>query len=97
MNNTKAKKKNRRVKSRTKEKTSNRKFKLIGVNSAGLSSKLHSFDKILQNIQPAIFFVQETKMKVIGKIKTENAKNYQIFELVRKSSCGERISYWSFK
>ena len=78
MNNTKAKKKNRRVKSRTKEKTINRKFKLIGVNSAGLSSKLHSFDKILQ----------ETKMKVIGKIKTENAKNYQIFELVRKSSCG---------
>jgi exonuclease III len=41
---------------------------------------------MLQDIQPVVFFIQETKMKRAATIKTENAKNYQIDELVRKSS-----------
>ena len=81
-------KRNRRVNKRMKSKVVNRKLKLIGVNSAGLSSKLNSFDKVLQDRQPGVFFVQETKMNRAGKIKTENSKNYQIYELVLKSSKG---------
>ena len=75
VNGNKAKKPNRRVKRRAKEKIINRKMKLIGVNCAGLSSKLYSFDKMLKDIQPAIFFLQETKLKRVGKINTENSNN----------------------
>ena len=61
---------------------------MFGINSAGLLSKLHSFDKMLTDIQPAIFFIEESKLKRIGRIKTENSSKYQIFELVRKQSGG---------
>ena len=79
---------NRRVLNRKKGKVTNKMLKMVGVNAAGLSSKLNSFDKLLQDIEPGVFFVQETKMKRVGKIKTENAKKYQIYELVRKNSGG---------
>ena len=84
--NGKSKKKNRRVKKR-KEKYSkvDRQLNLVGVNAAGLSSKLHSFDNLLAEIKPGIFFIEETKMRTEGKIKTENSANYQIFERIRKS------------
>ena len=75
-----------------KGKAINRKLKLVGVNAAGLSSKLHSFDKMLQDIEPSVFFIEETKMRRAGKIKTENVKKYQIFELIRKSSGGGGIA-----
>ena len=42
---------------------------MFGVNSAGLSSKLKSFDYLLSSLQPSIFFIQESKMKTQGKIK----------------------------
>ena len=61
-------------------------LKMVGVNAAGLASKLNSFDKILSDLMPGVFFVQETKMRKMGNIKTECAKKYQIYELVRK--CG---------
>ena len=65
------------------------KVSFLGINSAGLSSKLHSFDKLLSDVTPGVFFVQETKMRRIGNIKTPNVKKYQVFELVRKSKgCG---------
>ena len=35
-----------------------------------------------------MFFVEETKMKLIVKIKTKCSKKYQIFELVRKNGAG---------
>ena len=63
-------------------------FKLIGINAAGLSSKLTSFDKLLSDVCPGIFFVQETKLKRPGKIKTKMAANYIIYELTRKNSGG---------
>ena len=60
----------------------------MGVNSAGLFSKLNSLDSVLKEVQPTVFFIQESKFKQQGKIKTENARNYQIFELLRKESGG---------
>ena len=56
---------------------------MFGVNAAGLSSKLDSFDHLLSTLEPSIFFIEESKMKTQGKIKTKNSQNYQIFELVK--------------
>ena len=79
---------NRRGLRRNKNKKCSRKLKLIGFNCAGLASKLFSFDHILSTVQPSIFFIQETKMRKQGRIKTSLTENYQIFELIRKERHG---------
>ena len=81
------KKQNRR-KTIRKNKIYNKNLRCVGVNAAGLSSKLPSFDFILNSLKPSIFCLQETKLYRQGKIKTENTKNYTIFELNRKNSRG---------
>ena len=75
--------KNRR--SLTKNKKQNNNIVIMGANSAGLSSKKKSFESIIDNRKPSIFFLQETKMKRQGKIKIEG---YQIYELVRSEKHG---------
>ena len=57
----------------------------MGVNSAGLKSKLTTFRKVLSDLRPSVFFVEETKYKDVGKVKFED---YDVFELVRKSKEG---------
>ena len=44
----------------------------MGVNSAGISSKLHCFKNVVKALQPSLFFIQETKLKRKGKLKLEN-------------------------
>ena len=56
----------------------------MGINAAGLASKLHSFDFALKSTKAKIFLVQEVKQQNKGNIKTEYLRNYQLFELVRK-------------
>lgn len=58
----------------------------MGVNAAGLRPKLFTFRKIISELKPSVFFVQETWYKDVGRIKLDN--NYTIFELVRKSKAG---------
>ena len=41
----------------------------MGVNSAGLRSKLPTFKKVLYNLKPSILFAQEMKFKTEGKLK----------------------------
>ena len=53
----------------------------MGVNFAGLRSKLTTFKKVISEVNPSVFFVEETKYKDEGKLKIDN---YVIFELVRK-------------
>ena len=53
----------------------------MGVNAAGLRSTNLTFKKVLNELQPSAFFVEETKLKEAGKIKLDN---YIIFEKVRK-------------
>ena len=57
----------------------NKSFRLLGVNAAGLKSKLTSFKKVLTDLQPSIFFVEETKYRDEGKLKFDN---YVVFELL---------------
>ena len=77
---------------KTKRKQICKKLTLFGVNAAGISSKLQSFDYLLSTLQPSVFFIEETKMKTQGKIKTKNSQNYQIFELTRKLKSGGGIA-----
>ena len=44
-----------------------------------------TFRKVLTELKPSVFFIEETKYKDVGKLKFEN---YLIFELVRKSRDG---------
>ena len=47
-----------------------------------------SVDKLLTDISPQIFFIQESKMKRPGRIKNKMSKNYVIYELTRKNKAG---------
>ena len=64
----------------------------MGVNAAGLMSKIDSFEKLLIDMVPAVFCIQETKLKKSNQIRTPNSKNYTIYELNRKSSNGGGLS-----
>ena len=86
------KSKNRRSLRRNKNKHCTRKLSFVGVNSAGLSSKLTSFDNMLKSLKPTVFFIEETKLKTNGKIKTEHSNEYQIFELNRTGKSGGGIA-----
>ena len=60
-------------------------MKILGVNAAGLRSKITSFRNVINELKPVVFFVEETKLKDEGRIKIEN---YDIFENVRKNRDG---------
>ena len=51
-------------------------IRFMGVNAAGIRSKLTSFKNALNKLKPGVFFIEETKMKDEGKLKFEN---YDIF------------------
>ena len=57
----------------------------MGVNAAGLNSKMTTFKKIISDLNPTIFFIEETKFKETGKLK---ALNYIVFEKVRDNCTG---------
>ena len=56
------------------------------MNAAGLKSKLSSFKKVIHDLQPSVFFIEETKYKEAGKLKIGD--EFLIYELVRKSENG---------
>ena len=59
-------------------------FRVIGVNAAGIASKIESFDKMLFDRKPSVWFLQETKRKPTDtNIKSNNLVNYQVFEMKR--------------
>ena len=60
---------------------------IIGVNAAGITSKMNSFDKLLFDIRPSVFIIQETKRKLNApKMRAKNLENYEVFELRREKS-----------
>ena len=60
-------------------------MRFLGVNCGGLRPKLLTFKKIISELRPSVFFVEETKFKDEGKFKIDG---YSIFEMVRKSKDG---------
>ena len=86
MNKSKHKRNRRKEAKRNKPKTKN--VKIVGVNAAGIMTKLESFENLLRVENPSIFCLQETKANKENKIKTESIKRYTLYELVRKKSKG---------
>ena len=84
--------KNRRgLKKNSRSDKSGDKIRIIAINSAGITSKMESFDKVIFDRKPSIWFLQETKRKFTdSKMKAKNLINYQIFELKREKEqkCG---------
>ena len=70
---------------RKRSKNFKQQLRFLGVNSAGLRPKLLTFKKVVSELKPSVFFVEETKFKNEGKFKVDG---YTIFELVRKSGDG---------
>ena len=64
------------------------KVQIIGLNCAGILSKLESFEDLLIEKEPSIFCLQETKVKRPNQIKTDSSRNFTIYELLRKKSNG---------
>ena len=60
-------------------------LRFLGVNAAGLGSKILTFKKVLNDLKPAVFFIEETKFKNEGRLKIDK---YHIFERIRKSQDG---------
>ena len=68
-----------------KNKNISKSLRLVGVYCAGLSNKLFTFKKMVAELKPSVFFLEETKYKEEGKLKLDN---FVIFELVRESKEG---------
>ena len=63
-------------------KVSKKPVRFLGVNCAGLKSKMTSFKKVLNELKPAVFFLEETKYEASGRLKIGNS--YHIYELIRQ-------------
>ena len=81
-------KRNRRSLKRNKNKAKEQKLTFVGVNCAGLNSKLNSLDRLISQLNASVIFLQETKCRKQGKIGAANLKNYQVYQLIRKNSQG---------
>ena len=79
---------------RNKAKNIRKSLRFMGVNSAGLRSKLPTFRKIISELKPSVFCIEETKYKEIGRLKMEN---YFIYELVRKNREGGGLAFGCVK
>ena len=64
------------------------KLRILGVNAAGIKSKLQSFNQILNTLQPHIWTMQETKLKNSQDMNIEAAKIFRIHYLNSENSEG---------
>ena len=69
-------------------------MRFLGVNAAGLRSKLLSFNKVLTELKPSVFFVEETKVKYEGRLRLEN---YIVFEKIRQDRNGGGLAIGCIK
>ena len=70
---------------RKSSKNISKSLRFLGVNAAGIRSKLLTFQKVVAELKPSVFFVEETKLKDNGRIKLDN---YIIFEKIRQNRDG---------
>ena len=81
-------------KKRNKKRNKNldKSFTIYGINSAGIKSKLKSFDGVLNRIKPQIWMMQETKLKTNEQISCVSLSNYQVYYLNREKSQGGGVA-----
>ena len=63
-------------------------IKIIGINAAGLSTKIESFENLLDSENPSIFIIQETKFTRKNQLNIAAAKKFDMYPLLRKNSGG---------
>ena len=68
---------------------SEHKLKMYGINVDGMKSKIESFKATLTEINPDIFFVQETKLVEEGFLKIAG---YEVFERIRRHKGGGGVA-----
>ena len=63
---------------------------IVGINAAGIASKIYSFDQLLFDRKPSVWMMQETKQKQTApRLKCNNLINYQVFEMRREMTTDE--------
>ena len=62
------------------------KIVILGVNAAGILTKIDSFDKWIKDKKPAIFVIQESKVPQKGKIESNQLIGFQQYELIRSQN-----------
>ena len=67
-------------------KTFKKSLRFLGINASGLKSKTMTFKKVLAELQPSVFFIQETMFKHEGQLKLGN--NFIVYELLRQNRNG---------
>ena len=64
----------------------NKPFLVFGNNSNKVSNKIESFNKVLSDLSPAVFTLQETKRKMADPpMKINNLCNYQVYDIQRET------------
>ena len=71
---------------KTNAKRISKSLRFMGVNAAGLRSKLLTFQKVLADLKPSVFLIEESKCKNAGQLNLGN--NYIIYELLRQGRAG---------
>ena len=69
--------------------------RFLGVNTAGLKSKLTSLKKVIDDLKPAVFFLEETKYQDPGKLNVGN--DFYIYELIRQDKKGGGLALGCLK
>ena len=69
-------------------------LRFLGVNVAGLRPKLLTFKKVVEELKPSVFLLEETKYKDQGKFKLND---YIIFEKVRENRNGGGLALGCIK
>jgi hypothetical protein len=57
-------------------------LRFLGINANSLKPKLTTFKKVLSELKPSVFLIEETKYNETGKLKLDN---YVVFEVVREN------------
>ena len=66
----------------------------IGINANGVKSKWGTFKKLIRELQPSVWSMQETKCNVKGQFKLND---YYVYELVREKKGGGGLAIGALK
>ena len=47
------------------------KLRFLGVNAAGIKSKMFTFKKVINELKPSVFFIEESKLRREGQLKMD--------------------------
>ena len=63
-------------------------MRIINCNVASLKGRFTSLEKVIHDLKPSLFSLQETHLNKQGQIEIKNSKDFQVFEHTRKGKGG---------